>query len=80
MEAVRGAWSILTGHVGDVRVDFAQPFSIQVCSIGADQTGSGSLSDTGVPIEGNCVRILSSRTVSLISSGVCGQPLPEFSS
>ena len=30
MSAVRGAWSILTGHVGDVRVNFAQPFSLQV--------------------------------------------------
>ncbi len=30
LEAVRGAWFLLTGNIGGVRVDFSQPFSIQV--------------------------------------------------
>ena len=30
MEAIKGAWSILTRKVGAVRVDFSQPFSLQV--------------------------------------------------
>ena len=30
MEAIGGAWSILTRKVGAVRVDFSQPFSLQV--------------------------------------------------
>jgi len=29
-DTLRGAWSMLTTNVGSVRVDFAQPFSLQV--------------------------------------------------
>ena len=30
MQVVRGAWAMLTKNTGSVRVDFAQPFSLQV--------------------------------------------------
>ena len=33
MQVVRGAWAMLTKNVGSVRVDFAQPFSLQVLYI-----------------------------------------------
>lgn len=82
MEAVKGAWSILTGHVGDVRVDFAQPFSMQVFLIGPEQWTLYwiTVCDTGVLIKGSSVRVLSSRAVSIMSPRVNGQPVPDFSS
>jgi len=30
-DALQGAWALLTQKIGSVRVDFAQPFSLQVC-------------------------------------------------
>ena len=30
MQVIRGAWAMLTKNTGSVRVDFAQPFSLQV--------------------------------------------------
>ena len=30
-QAVVGTWRMLTTHLGHIRVDFAQPFSLQVC-------------------------------------------------
>jgi len=30
MEAVRGAWTLLTSRSGSVKVDFGQPFSVKV--------------------------------------------------
>lgn len=35
-DALHGAWALLTQKIGSVRVDFAQPFSLQVC--GCDYT------------------------------------------
>ena len=31
--AVSGIWHMLTTKLGHIRVDFAQPFSLQVCEI-----------------------------------------------
>lgn len=36
MQVVRGAWAMLTKNTGSVRVDFAQPFSLQVQSMFGD--------------------------------------------
>ena len=30
-QAIVGTWRMLTTHLGHIRVDFAQPFSLQVC-------------------------------------------------